>query len=247
MLTFTCNCCATRISSIPFDELDRETGACPTCGANVRHRSILALLSIEIFGKPLDLARWPENRAFVCANVGDIGNAKDRLAQKVTFVEPPIDASHEPFLRLNGMPKGMTGTADAVVCSEVLQHVVPFRGTLAWLNKLLKPGGLLILTVPYGFEPTKEFFPKLHQWTVVHRKDGSQLRNVTADGKVETFDRLQPHGGGRIAARLFGLADLRDAMKKAGYADVTVAGADNLQFGIQYRYPWGLPITARKP
>lgn len=246
MLTFTCNCCSTRISSIPFDELDRETGFCPSCGANVRHRSILALLSLEAFGKSLDLARWPENRAFALAMVGEIG-AKQKLSQKLTCVEPALDASREPFLRFDGVAKHLDGTANAVICSDVLQHLVPLRGAFAWLYRLLKPGGLLILTVPYGFEPTQEFFPNLHEWSIDGDGEERTLRNVTAAGKVETFDVAETYGAGRVAARLFGLADLRESLRKAGFTGVTIAGADNLQFGIQYRYPWGLPITARKP
>lgn len=40
------------------------------------------------------------------------------------------------------------GSYDAVVCSEVLEHVEPWRDIVANIDRVLKPGGLLILTTP---------------------------------------------------------------------------------------------------
>lgn len=42
---------------------------------------------------------------------------------------------------------------DTVICTEVLEHVPYPRETIVELARLLKPGGLLILTVPYACLP----------------------------------------------------------------------------------------------
>lgn len=42
---------------------------------------------------------------------------------------------------------------DIVICSEVLEHVHDFVGLYEEIVRLLKPGGLAIITVPNGFGP----------------------------------------------------------------------------------------------
>ena len=45
-------------------------------------------------------------------------------------------------------PRFPAESYDAVVCSEVLEHVVPWREIVANIRRVLKPGGLFILTTP---------------------------------------------------------------------------------------------------
>jgi len=45
-------------------------------------------------------------------------------------------------------PRFPVETYDAVVCSEVLEHVEPWRDIVANINRVLKPGGLFVLTTP---------------------------------------------------------------------------------------------------
>ncbi len=250
MLTFTCNLCSARVSSIPFDELDREKGLCPQCGANVRVRSIVQLLSSEMLGKSLEIARWPTNRGFVCIGLGDSERAKQSLADKITYMETRFDEGgpDQPFLKIADVPDELRARGDVVACSEVLQHVLPpvqaaFDGFFA----MLKPGGLLIVTVPYGFESTVEYFPNLNDYAIVRGNGKTTLRNTTTSGKTETFTDLRFYDNGKLEMRMFGLGDLRQALRKAGFVEITIAGNDCLQYGIQFRDPWSLPITARKP
>lgn len=47
------------------------------------------------------------------------------------------------------------GVADAVVCSEVLEHLIEPQHALRMAHELLKPGGRLVVTVPSG--PMNDF------------------------------------------------------------------------------------------
>lgn len=66
-----------------------------------------------------------------------------------------------PFLEMakqRGQDRGVQGDAtalpfpdasfDAVICSETLEHIPDDRGAIAEIHRVLRPGGLLFLTVP---------------------------------------------------------------------------------------------------
>lgn len=248
MYTFTCNLCGARVNSVAFEELEREKGLCSECGANVRVRSIIQIVSTEMLGKPVEVTRWPELKTFTVIGVGDMDAVKRSFSEKLTYYDAHLDEGELPFLKVTEAPAELRNRADVLVCSEVLQHVFPpVQDAFHWLFSLLRPGGLLVLTVPYGFEPTVEYFPNLREWSLVQYRGSTVLQNVTERGRKERFKELRLYGNGRLESRLFGLTDLRRHLREAAFEDITIAGADHLQYGIQFRDPWSLPITARKP
>ena len=58
---------------------------------------------------------------------------------------------------------------------------------------MLKPGGVIVFTVPFGTKPkTIEYYPELFDYRIVEEKGQWTLHNRTADGryqKDETCDR----------------------------------------------------------
>ena len=73
---------------------------------------------------------------------------------------------------------------------------------------MLRQGGLLLLTVPYGLQPeTIEHFPELHEFTLVERDGGCELHNLTKSGVRQTFRNLVFHGGrgSTLEMRVFSL------------------------------------------
>ena len=76
---------------------------------------------------------------------------------------------------------------DAVLCTEVLEHVVDPMAVLAEFQRLLKPGGLLLLTAPHStqlhMEPYHYYGGFTHYW---YRhwlpKFGFEVRSITPQG-----------------------------------------------------------------
>jgi len=70
---------------------------------------------------------------------------------------------HNDFCRQAGLPEAQApswlqadatclpfadGSFDRVICSEVLEHIEPYRQVLAEIGRVLKPGGKLAVSVP---------------------------------------------------------------------------------------------------
>jgi ubiquinone/menaquinone biosynthesis C-methylase UbiE len=88
---------------------------------------------------------------------------------------------------------------DCLILSEVLEHTFDEEAALAEADRVLKPGGLLILTVPHaGWLPFldgtnwKFRLPHLHRWLygVKHRGDYTHFVPVTALHRHYSVDRL---------------------------------------------------------
>jgi SAM-dependent methyltransferase len=94
-----------------------------------------------------------------------------------------------------------TGAFDAVLCSEVLEHLDNDRAALAELRRVLRPGGRLVVTVPHADYP--------FTWDPVNR----------------TLERAgrQPIRSGPIVGiwtnhlRLYRPGDLRERLRTAGF------------------------------
>ena len=86
---------------------------------------------------------------------------------------------------------------DFIISSEVLEHVTPpVSRAFENVRKMLKPGGLFVLTVPYGTQvETVEHFPELHEFSIVEKDGSFVLRNKTQAGVVQEFNDLIFHGG----------------------------------------------------
>lgn len=72
------------------------------------------------------------------------------------------------------------GSFDAVLCTEVLEHVGDVRGVLAELHRVLRPGGLLAVTVP--------FVGPLHEEPHDHRRFTNHgLKTLLDDSGFDTL------------------------------------------------------------
>jgi hypothetical protein len=98
----------------------------------------------------------------------------------------------------------------------------------------LKPGGLIIFSVPYLDGETKEHFPDL--WRYSMRAEGREwvVENETADGRHQSFTGLTFHGGPgtTLEMRIFGRDSLVKHFGDAGFGPIAIHHEEVAQFGI---------------
>jgi SAM-dependent methyltransferase len=244
---FTCNICGSR-QQADASSFGRESPNCDRCGSTVRYRSLIHHLSLALFGKSLALPDFPSSPRIRGVGMSDWDGFASALAKKLDYTKTYFD--QEPRLDLKNLAPGQHGSCDFVLCSEVLEHVTPpvepaFQG----LSDLLKPGGALLLTVPYQINTgTIEHFPELHEFSLTVVGGEYVLVNRTRAGAYQVFDKLTFHGGigSTLEMRIFGEPDLLRNLAEAGFEQVRVLREDYPSFGILHRESWSLPILARK-
>jgi len=248
---FQCNTCGAAVTTVPYEALEREGGFCPRCGSTVRIRALTHLLSIALQGRSLPTVDWVPTRKTVYG-VSDWPGFATYLRRVCRYTNTQFDRDafpDAPFLDITAPAASFIGTADALVCSDVLEHVSPpVQRAFDGLFSMLQPGGTLVFTVPYSLEETIEHFPDLYAWKLVDLQGAPVLVNRTRSGKLETFEGLVFHGGGKavLEMRLFGLKSILAHLATAGFVDVTVMPEDVPAYGIRLE-PWSRGITARRP
>ncbi len=245
-LSFRCNICG-QASLARLEELYREVPSCFGCGSNVRGRSIIHVLSMELFGENLELPDFPTRPDIVGIGMSDSHTYAIPLAHKLNYRNTYFHK--EPKLDITSGDPALEGTLDFIISSEVFEHVAP-PVSVAFENvrKLLKPTGVLIFTVPYGKDDRNiEHFPDLHDYRIVQQGSDYVLENVTEDGVVQVFEQLVFHGGqgATLEMRRFSESPLIEAFKAAGLSNVKIYKAPDFDHGIYWVKEWSLPMAVR--
>src|ERR1700736_2766401 len=195
MIEFQCNVCGIA-NRCPESEFSRESACCSLCGSTVRMRGAIAALSVALYGRAYEIARFPRHPRFRGLGISDWDGYVERLPLVLdyhcTYYDQP------PRLDITAVPEAERGRYDFVTAIDVFEHVPPpvSRG-FAGAASLLKPGGVLVLSVPYSLDDrTIEHFPNLHDFEIVDHGGAPRLVNTTVDGRVEVFDDRVFHGGG---------------------------------------------------
>jgi ABC-type polysaccharide/polyol phosphate transport system ATPase subunit len=143
--SFTCNACGIEVPLAEGDELSRERGRCPVCGSFVRLRAVVHLISRHLFGRSLPVPDWPEHPAAAIVGVCDPPFFASTFANKASYNNAQID--------LAALPAAFHEQADIAISCDALLLVKPVtQRAFDGLFSLLRPGGLLALTLPYTFE-----------------------------------------------------------------------------------------------
>jgi SAM-dependent methyltransferase len=244
---YLCNLCGATCERTP-EPPGRETIGCAQCGSTVRLRGLVAMLSHELFGTQLALPDFPEMKGLRGFGMSDPHNLASQLEAKFDYTNtfyhqpPTIDIVHPD--------EKDWGRYDFIISSEVMEHVPPpVENSFANLYRLLKPNGVLLLTVPYGIGiPPKEHFPELDQHALAKLGGKTVLVNRRRDGTIQTFEDLCFHGGdgSTLEQRVFTEDTLKTVLKGAGFEDVHIASEDIPEVGVEHNETWSLPIVARK-
>ncbi len=244
---FVCNLCG-RANRRPASGFGRETPSCESCGSTVRLRALIHLISEELLGTSIALPDFPRMKGIRGIGMSDTDEFAALLAEKFDYTNTFYHK--EPHFDIVHMDERDLGGFDFIISSEVLEHVPPpVEKAFATLQRMLKPRGILFLTVPYTLESsTEEHFPELHDYALAELDDRLVLVNRTAGGDLQVFDNLVFHGGGgsTLEMRRFSESALRGILRDAGFSTVRIAGENHLPFGVYHNENWSLPIAARK-
>jgi hypothetical protein len=246
---FRCNICGTVHEAVPRVLFGREDPSCSVCGSSVRMRGVVHHLSFGLFGVSIALPEFPRRPDLVGIGLSDWEGYAVALANRLGYVNTFYH--QEPRLDITAPPAQRFGTCDFLISTDVFEHVPPpvelaYRGAFA----LLKPGGLLVLTVPFTDVPqTVEHFPDLHVYKLVELGGEWVLVNRDASGQLSVRRNLVFHGGPgtTLEMRTPARSDTIRLLEESGFSDIVVHGDAAPQWGVLPPHHHGLPITARRP
>ena len=218
---FVCNICG-KENNI-YEPFNREFTRTACCNSSPRMRMIVHVLSMELFGKSLALPNFPE-RNIKGIGISDWEGYAIPLAAKLNYTNTYYHK--EPRLDIANVSESWKGKYDFVICSDVMEHVEPpvLRG-FQGLSDLLKPGGVVIFSVPYMYEcGYQEYYPNLYKYKIVEIDGQKVLKNVTRDGNEEEFTNLWMHGGDGavLAMRLYTEQKLVEDFLAVGFNDMKI-------------------------
>ncbi len=244
---FLCNICGFENQG-PVESFDREVANCSRCGSSVRWRSVVYMLSQELFGAALTVEEFPVLKGIRGLGISDAPEYAQLLGQKFDYKNTFY--TMEPKFDVTKVDEKEFGAYDFIISSEIFEHVAaPVETAFRNAYHLLRPNGVLLLTVPYTFETDiTEHFPSLHDYALVSLTDRLVLLNRTAEGRTEVFDDLIFHGGhgSTLEMRRFSEQGLRRALGEAGFSTLHFYSENHPPFGIIHRLNWSLPLAASK-
>jgi len=248
-LFFQCNVCGQQCTA-ELDFLGREVVSCSGCGSNPRIRAVIRALSTELLGKDLILPDFPDRRSIKGLGLTDWEGYSSLLAQKFDYLNTYLHQEPRLDISATDIPPERRSAYDFVISSEIFEHVVPpVEKAFQNVVTMLKPGGLFVLTVPYGLQShTIEHFPELDRFTVTERDGVYHLDNMTKTGISQSFTDLVFHGGpgSTLEMRIFAESAVLQHCRAAGFQSITVHRRPDFQHGIWWPEPWSFPITAKK-
>jgi ubiquinone/menaquinone biosynthesis C-methylase UbiE len=174
------------LTTIEFQRLHLEPGLrVLDLGCGEGRHAISAWLAAPVQVVGLDLA------------ADDLVIARQRSRD---FAVPESEASGDPpralgWVRGNGLRLPFAdATFDRIICAEVLEHVPDYRAVLREIRRVLKPGGLLAVSVP-------RFVPEWVCWRLsdaYHEVEGGHVRifrtrQLTQAVESQGFRRFHQH------------------------------------------------------
>lgn len=217
--TVECNVCGWRGAAFTDDVWHRGT-ICPACRSQVRHRLLVgAFTTLEAWS----FTRLIEGKDVLhFAPEAQTGPLFSRLAKR--YVTADHDRGDVQLrLDISAMPTVPDASFDTVVCCDVLEHVPEDRRALRELRRILRPGGVAVLTVP---------------------QRGGLARTDEDPGVTDPAQREQRFGQ-KDHVRMYG-DDFAERITEAGFA-LTVVEAGDLPEALRARHVLVPPAVSPHP
>ena len=145
-IDYQCNICGNFCQNL-LSNLEREIPSCPVCGSTVRMRSIIHILSTELFGKSVILPEFLENQNIIGIGMSDWIGYAIPLAKKLAYTNTFYHK--EPKLDIKLIDDSCENKYDFIISSDVFEHIEPQISTAVEnLFKLLKYGGFTVFLFP---------------------------------------------------------------------------------------------------
>ncbi|MEQ1755708.1 MAG: methyltransferase domain-containing protein [Micropepsaceae bacterium] len=214
----------------------------------MRTRAVVQLVCDHVFRRRLVLQDAPIDKGIVGVGLSDWAGYSKLLETKLGYTNTFFHKA--PYLDISS-PKSFHGACDFVVSSDVFEHVKsPVARAFEGAFSILKPGGKLILTVPFtNADKTVEHFEEFDDFEVVMHEGKWVVVGRKVDGHFGIRSGLIFHGGDgeTLELRVFCRSGLLAHLKSSGFVDVRVVSESDLNFGIVFKDQWSLPIIASKP
>lgn len=243
-----CPVCGCRYA-LNLETEGREARLCPQCGASGRISALVHLACEIIHGDCTPLDEQPVRKDFMILGLSDSPVFAGRFAEKYSYTNTFFHK--EPVLDITRPGVGHLGRYDLLISSEVFEHVTgPSPTAFAGAFSVLKPGGHLLLTVPFvNVGEDREHYQGVIGYTARRMAEGGWVAELEfEDGSFRTDHSAIFHGGPGLTLemRLFNRKRLLEELAGAGFVDIVVHDENMPQFGINWG-PASRPVTARKP
>lgn len=197
----------------------RESVVCPRCHLCNRMRASAHLLEVEAAIRPEDPLYLTEQ----VSKLFKVMSGRHTATQGSEFFGPNVERGKkdERGIRNEDITKLTFPDASfgAVMCFEVLEHVPDYRAGISEISRVLRPGGKLVMTVPFN--------PQLQEHLV--------RATVKEDGTIEHHTEPEYHvdplsADGCLCFYHFGWQIL-DELRSAGFADAYVVRHPSMAYG----------------
>lgn len=205
----------------------REGLTCAHCGCNARQRAAAMVLASALpdiatarvyateHASPFYIALRRRSGQLIGSEFGTSLQQRLRLSSWLWRHGAPGWIRSEDVTAL----KMRDASLDGVISLDVLEHVPDYRQALREFARVLRPGGALVLTVPW-YE---------------HAEASEPIARLASNGESEHLGEPEFHGdplsGGVLCFHHFGW-DLLADMRAAGFSDVTACRVQSLADGL---------------
>lgn len=199
----------------------REGWICPNCGASSRHRAVMYMLGLCLGFRGIPVVAWEADKSLCILESSGYGFypllLKDKFDYYNTIFDPDSSLTRQPHTNRADLQQLAypDGCLDAVIASDVFEHVREDDRAFKEICRVLKRSGFLIMTVPY------------------HHDAEQTVTRVRIDGDRDVH-LMAPeyHGGGEqtLTYRVYG-RELLDKLRSVGFS-VAYLEIEIAEYGI---------------